>query len=903
MNNWGIRKQIVALALLPVLIVATILTSYFTLSQLDFISASQVRHGHTIAQQLAPVSEYAVFSGNINSLIPILNNALSDKDVVDIKITNTNNEVLASISDYNPSQKQASIWYQLTTEELSTFKEPIKTQTLDIELLDDADNTNKKDEIIGYIEITLTSINVNAKKLQTAAKGSLLTLVIIIASIILALQLSRQISRPIQTLTSAVKRISSGDYKSRINQQAQGELGTLESCVNIMAEELQSSREDLEAKVEEATKELHETMEELEVRNIELNIARRNAIESNKAKTEFLANMSHELRTPLGGILGFSELLDSTSLKPQQRDYSEIIKKSSHNLLQIIDDVLDLSKIESGKLEIQSSEFNIIDIVEDVIDLLIPAAYEKNLELFYHIDKNTPYIINSDPGRVRQILINLIGNAIKFTEKGSVSLHIGSSQESNTSTQIVFSVVDTGIGMTASQQERLFNAFTQADKTIERKFGGTGLGLVISKKLALLLNGDINFDSQYDKGSTFTLKLSVETIKQSYTPDTILQTKNICFIDPQCCCEKGIQSMLQSWGCTISRYTTIPEELSSYDLIIVTICRLSMKKEEIKSLIPMKGTKPPILAIVSTRSHKELIDIKNYGFNNAVFRSSKREFIHHSIANLIGQDTMLKEPKTLNNTIPFDWSGLSILVVDDNDINLKLAEIILTNNGAQVTTASTGQESIDLSNKQFFDLIFMDLQMPDMDGYESATLIRKNNNNDKTIIIALTANAMVTKESSKIEQSGINDILIKPINESDIQNIIDHWLLKRIPLQQIKQTQDEIELFSKEEAKELAAGNIQLANELTNMLINELPEHLLIINDAFRNNDIERLRQQTHKLHGATRCGGALALRNAAEQLESDIDNRISEKYESSTLLLVDEIERLLNTDKTSLII
>ena len=904
MNNWGIRKQIVALALLPVLVVAIILTSYFTLSQLDFISASQVRHGHTIAQQLAPVSEYAIFSGNINSLTPILNNALSDKDIINIKVTNTNNEVLISISDYDPSQKQESIWYQLTTEELSTFKEPIKTQTLDFELLDDTDNTNNNnnnnDEIIGYIEITLTSININAKKLQTAAKGSFISLIIILISMILALQLSRQISRPIQILTSAVKRISSGDYKSRINQQAQGELGILESCVNIMAEELQNSRVDLEAKVEEATKELHETMNELEIRNIQLDIARSNAIESNKAKTEFLANMSHELRTPLGGILGFSELLENTNLEPHQRDYSEIIKKSSHNLLNIIDDVLDLSKIESGKLEIQYLEFNIIDIIEDVIDLLIPAAYEKNLELFYYIDKNVPHIINSDSVRTRQILINLIGNAIKFTEKGSISIHISSLQEDNKSTKLIFSVTDTGIGMAPLQQERLFNAFTQADKTIERKFGGTGLGLVISKKLALLLNGDISFESQYNKGSTFTLNISAESRPQENKPDPSLLGKQICLVDPQNTCGFAVKAMLDSWGCKTSIYQQLPDELSSYDLIIINVCKSCMYDNKIKYLIPKHKPNIPLLAIVSTRSHKELSNIKNYGFNDAVFHSAKHEFIQQSVSKLINHDSSQIEPTSSIKENILDWSGLNFLVVDDNDINLKLAEIILKNNGAQVTTASNGHQGIEHANEQSFDLIFMDLQMPGLDGYETSKLIHKNNCN--TIIIALTANAIATKQSQQIEQYGISDILMKPINEKSIQNTIYQWLLKNKIQPQIEPMPDKTEFFSKAEAIELAAGNIQLANELTNMLINELPEHLLIINDAFKNNDIEQLRQQTHKLHGATRCGGALALRNAAEQLESDIDNKVSEKYESSTLLLIDEIERLLNTDKTSLI-
>ncbi|MES0327347.1 MAG: ATP-binding protein [Gammaproteobacteria bacterium] len=904
MNSWGIRKQIVALSLLPVLVVSIVLTSYFTLSQLDFITASQIRQGNVIARQLSQVSEYAVFSGNTSSLTPILNYTLADKDIVDIKITNADNEILVSLSDYKPFQIQESIFDALISEELRVFKEPIKNQTLNVEFLDDnRDHINKNDEITGYIEITLTSKNINSTKLLTVAKGSFITLVFLITSMILALRLSKQISNPVQTLTNTVKKISSGDYKIRINQQAQGELGILESCVNIMARELESSRDNMESKIDESTKELHETMEELEIRNVQLDIARANAIQSNKAKSEFLANMSHELRTPLGGIIGFSELLDNSNLEPQQRDYSEIIKKSANNLLHIIDDVLDLSKIESGKLEIQYSEFNIIDIVEDVIDLLITIAYEKNLELFYHIDINTPHIINSDSIRIRQILINLIGNAIKFTEKGFISLHISSTQQDKELTKLIFSVTDTGIGMSPSQQERLFNAFTQADKTIERKFGGTGLGLVISKKLAQLINGDIYFESQYDKGSIFTLNISVATIKQPHINDTILLDKNICFIDPQCACDKGIQSMLESWGCSINIHMTIPEDLSVYDVIIISVCRINMYKEKIKALVPLNKTTTPILAIVSTRSHKELIDIKNYGFNDAVFRTSKQESIHQSLAKLINKNIKITESKQTNDLKPFDWSGLNILVVDDNDINLKLAEIILTKNEAQVTTASTGQESIDLSNKQNFDLIFMDLQMPDMDGYESAMLIRKNSKNDKTVIIALTANAMATKESSRIEQCGMNSILIKPINEASIQNTINKWMTNNKSLHKIEKAQNKVEFFSKSEAMELAAGNIQLANELTNMLINELPEHLLIINDALSKNNIEKLRQQTHKLHGATRCCGALALRNAAEQLESDIDNIISEKIDSRAHLIIDEIERLLNADQSSLLI
>lgn len=901
MNNWDIRKQLIALALLPLLIVASVLTGYFTLSQLNFISESAIRHGTLVTRQLAPVSEYAVFSGNVNSLTPILQNILLDEDIIEIKLTDSDNNLLTSINDYNSSQERKSIWHKLASEELTTFREPIKTQTLNVDLLEDS--TGNEEEIIGYIELTVSSININAKKLQSSIEGGALTLIILLASIILALKLSREIFTPVNILTSTVKKISSGDYKIRIEQKTPGDLGVLESCVNVMAQELQNSREDLEARIQESTQELHETMEELEARNVELDIARTNAMRANKAKTEFLAHMSHELRTPLGGILGFSELLESTNLEPQQRDYSEIIKKSANNLLHIIDDILDLSKIESGKLEINFSEFNVFDVIEDVIDLLAPIAYEKNIELFYRVDETVPCLINSDITRVRQILINLIGNAIKFTEKGYVSLHVSSNQRSESLTTLKFSVFDSGIGMSQLQQERLFNAFTQADKFIERKFGGTGLGLVISMKLAKLLHGNISFVSELNKGSTFQLDITTETSSYKCPIDPALAGKKICLIDPEKTCAEGIQTMFNSWGGITSYHAEIPEQLSGYDLIVASICRTHMHEDKIKSFIPDNCPDTPLLAIASTRSHKDLADIKRYGFNDAVFRSSKYDSIRLSALKLINADM---KPSALTESLPeksFDWSGLNILVVDDNDINLKLAEIILEKNGARATTATSGQNSIDLACNTDFDLIFMDLQMPDLDGYETSKLIRSKINNDTTVIIALTANAMITNQSQQIEQYGIDDILIKPVTENSIQNMIDKWLLKKPQPQHMKQTTHNIAFFSKSEALELAAGNTQLANELTSMLINELPEHLKLINEAVSLNDRTRLKQQVHKLHGATRCCGALALRDATAQLEQDIDKDTQEKLSTLTHPLISEIARLLNADHSELII
>ncbi|MDA3868498.1 MAG: response regulator, partial [Gammaproteobacteria bacterium] len=404
-------------------------------------------------------------------------------------------------------------------------------------------------------------------------------------------------------------------------------------------------------------------------------------------------------------------------------------------------------------------------------------------------------------------------------------------------------------------------------------------------------------------GSTFRLNITTEMRTLERVIDPILNSKKICLIDNRGICTEGILTMIDSWGVITSHHRKIPETVSGYDLIIVSICRADMHENKIRSFIPKCNTDIPLFAIASTRSHKDLADIKSYGFDDAAFRSSKHESIRLSVLKLISADMKSVAPIETLPLKSFNWSGLNILVVDDNDINLKLAEIVLMKNDARVTTASSGHKSIDLACNTNFDLIFMDLQMPDLDGYETSKLIRSKINNDTTVIIALTANAMVTKQTQQIEQYGIDDILIKPVTESSIQNMIDKWLLKNPYQQHIKQTTHNIEFFSKSEALELAAGNTQLANELTSMLINELPEYLRLIDDAISLNDRTRLKQQVHKLHGATRCCGALALRNATAQLELDIDKDTQEKLSTLTHPLISEITRLLNADQSELII
>ncbi len=914
MKQWGIQQQVLILTLLPALFIALLLTAYFTYSQLKYITSTINRHGLTVASQISPAAEYAVFSGNISSLKNILEHTLvTDKEVISVRITNEEDNTLLSLDEVPSPRKYPDYFYSLLTDEQSLyFRHPVITEQLDIDDFDENlllnPGSTSTTKTIGYVDLYLTTQYSTEQKIRSLIQGGLITLAILIISAMLGIRISRQISRPVQMLTETVKKISAGDYDTHIIQDAPGELAILETCVNSMADELNEAQTGMEARINEFTQELQQTLEELEIRNAELDITRFNAMQASKAKSEFLANMSHEIRTPLSGILGFTELLINTELDTHQGDYARTIHKSATSLLTIIDDILDLSKIESGKLNIALTSCNIIDITEDVIDLLAPIAYEKNIELFYHIDTDVPHIIESDPVRVRQILLNLVGNAVKFTLNGYVFLNI--EPENNSTNSIKFTVSDTGIGMDQDSKQKLFSAFTQADTSITRKFGGTGLGLVISRKLVLLMKGEIGFDSTEGEGSTFWFTIPAKALdnvaEESFEE---LGDRNIALIDDHILCRRALRTMLEQWGCNVSEYNlnrciidNILTENNTVDALVVGISRKHMQNiNQYRDCLNQLPANIPVLTIVSTRSHTELGQLGTGIFGNLTFRTARRSQIQQSLVNCINKVPVVADGLAVSTDLSEENASpsLKVLVVDDNDINLRLAEIILKKNNYDVTTVRSGNESVELVKNNTYDLIFMDLHMPGLDGYEAAKSIRLLENDDhRPVIIALTANAM-PQEIEKIESCGMDDVLIKPISEQLICEIISKWFSASfIPSehnQQESAAPDDAEIFSLDDARKLANGNEALAIELFNMLISELPEHKAGIQQALELNDTQMLKEVTHKLNGASRCCGTPALRQAANSLEITIDNNETDNIAFKSEKLLVEIDRLIN--------
>ncbi len=897
MKMLGISKQIILVAILPALIVSVLLSSHYILSQFEYISKTLNHQGGLIAKQISPAAEYAIYSGNIELVKPLIHAVLKNNPVLRVQILDKYDNTILDIKNIQTTERTNPSIFKTFFEDDKQI-EFIESILIPQVPVDDNEsslsgiNSDEKNAYIGRIVVTLTTQYATQEKIAQVKNGVLITMIILLLTILVIIQISNVITRPIKALTYTVKNIAAGNLEEKIDNNASGEVGVLQSCVNHMTQELKRSQTDMESQLNNYTLELQQTMEELEIRNAELDITRSKAIYANKAKSEFLANMSHEIRTPLSGIIGFTELLQDTTLTTQQQDYSKTIHKSSIILLELINDILDLSKIESGKIEISNNEFNLVDIIEDIINLLSQTALDKKIELYYSIEKDVATIIHTDSFRVHQILTNLISNAIKFTDKGYVYLQVSSGELDDAETSIKFTVSDTGIGMSHDVKTKLFKAFTQADTSITRRFGGTGLGLVISRKLTLLMKGEIDFDSTEYEGSTFWFSVPVTPIPQEQKKSE-LNGKNIAFVCNHFIAKQAFKSLFFNWDCKVSDFvlddlidsTTTKQINQSYDMIIILLSNKDFSQDSTTIILEKLSFSIPSFLLASTQSHTRLKTLQQQTFNASAFTSEKSEVIKQRLINALDKNLQTEIEKSTNNNskVELDWSTINILIVDDNEINLRLAEIILHKHKARVTTAHSGAQAIEYANMNSYDMIFMDLHMPDLDGYATTKQIRKNSPTKQPVIIALTANAML-KEEEQAMQSGMNGIIIKPANEAVLHKVIKQWIFKDpsssdekntfIPFKKPNRKHNPV--FSLELAKEFTGDNEELAYELFSMLRSELNGYKKKISNALDNSDMKELHAHVHKLNGASRCCGTSELKDISNRIENMITNNIN---------------------------
>jgi signal transduction histidine kinase/DNA-binding response OmpR family regulator len=528
----------------------------------------------------------------------------------------------------------------------------------------------------------------------------------------------------------------------------------------------------------------------------EMREAREKAEAASIAKSEFMANMSHELRTPKNGVIGFTDLVLTTELNATQREYLQNVSKSAYNLLNIINDILDFSKMEAGKLNIEAGAFRLNEVVEETVDMLAIKAQEKNLEIVCKIDPQLPAQFSGDAIRIRQILINLIGNAIKFTERGEIFVAVQQTpiphqNYERYAREITISVKDTGIGIEKSKMNAIFESFTQADSSTTRKFGGTGLGLTISKRLAELMDGTILVKSEPGEGSTFTLKLSLQVIDDR--PMIVKKPKGL--LRSVLVIDDNITNCRLMEG--IFEYLNIPCKICFNGPDALAVIKNAVNNQQVFDLIITDHQMPGMDGITLVKKIKEILNASSEPF--ILMLSSLEKTLFQEEAEKIGIDKFLSKPVKLDelNTLLsflFEKSNtrsnadakipsiakfderVQAIVAEDNLMNMALITEVLTKMQLRVLKAANGREALQLLEQYDPAIIFMDINMPVMDGFETTRHIREMFHKKKNVpIIALTADAM-KEDKDRCLQVGMNDFISKPFRIKEIESVLDKYL-------------------------------------------------------------------------------------------------------------------------------
>ncbi|EJN31297.1 signal transduction histidine kinase [Pseudomonas sp. GM84] len=887
LDRLGIRSRVLLLALLPASLMALVLGCYFTWLQQNELRTQLLQRGKMIAEQLAPLAAPALARLTPAQLERIAAQTLEQADVRAVAFLAPDRSRLAhagpSMINQAPSGGTGTQLLERSGNDATRYLMPVFGHHRD--LATDAVPA-EAERLLGWVEIELSHDGTLLRGYRNLFTTVLLILACLGLSGLLAMRMSRTINDPIARIKHAVNQLKDGHLEERLPAMGSHELDELARGINRMAETLHSAHEELQHSIDQATEDVRQNLETIEIQNIELDMARKEALEASRIKSEFLANMSHEIRTPLNGILGFTHLLQKSELTPRQLDYLSTIEKSADNLLGIINEILDFSKIEAGKLVLDSIPFNLRDLIQDTLTILAPAAHAKQLELLSLIYRDTPSSLVGDPLRLKQILTNLVSNAIKFTREGTIVVRAMLEDEHEDSAQLRISVQDTGIGLSPQDVRTLFQAFSQADNSLARQPGGTGLGLVISKRLIEQMGGEIGVDSTPGEGSQFWISLSLPKAHDDMEEQPLqpLLGRRAAIVDGHELARQALEHQLEDCGLSVSLFASCDHLLQGvqaahqaglpFEFAVLGANLGSLSPEQLGHYHQQLERFQCLCVVLCPTTEQALY---HPFLPNGHGQLLSKPTCTRKLRRLLLELLQPRRPFAETNAGNRGERRAKILCVDDNPANLLLVQTLLEDLGADVLAVDNGQAALQAVQSETFDLVLMDVQMPGMDGRACTEQIRlwENTQSGSPLpVVALTAHAMANEKRALLH-SGMDDYLTKPISERQLVQVVMKWTglsLGAAPLERLDEQQADsrdLRVLDPDEGLRLAAGKPDLAADMLTMLLASLDSDREAIRAAREAEDHTALIEQVHRLNGASRYCGVPQLRAACQRSET----------------------------------